>query len=213
VKTVQFSARGGIVAMTAADAQSKAQELDKCLEIALANRAFEIDLVWKRTLVFWGFVAVLFIGIVQAIDKSRALTVALVSLGGVFSLVWTLVSRGSKSWQESWEIKSANFLQERYNRTGLFRRASGPRAGVIWTMRSQPYSPSRLLIALSDFALLFWVGLLGYMLHLETVFPLIANLKARGVSLVVGFSVLYGVYVLIFCRSREGDASGALREK
>jgi hypothetical protein len=186
------------------------ERIDKCLEISLANRAFEIDLLWKRTLVFWGFVAVLFVGVAQSVDKWRSLAVALTGLGVVFSLIWSLVNRGSKSWQESWEIKSVQFFDERYSYTNLFRRATGPQTGIFRLLRSRPYSPSRLLIAISDFSFIFWLTLLLYLMPLEQLCPGAANIKANASLLFALVTLAYTIYVLIACRSRVGDASGSL---
>ena len=37
--------------------EERRERLEKCLEIVLDNRRFEIDLLWKRNTAFWLFVA------------------------------------------------------------------------------------------------------------------------------------------------------------
>ena len=83
------------------------QELFK---LAAENRQLEIELLWKRTTIFWGFNTALFVGVAAAMEHPR-LPLVLSSLGIVFSLIWTLSNRASKAWQESWEIKSEIFSQ------------------------------------------------------------------------------------------------------
>jgi len=190
---------------------SDRERIEKCLEIALDNRKFEIDLLWRRTLVFWGFVAVLFVAVAQAAGKSQRLAMVLAILGVVFSFIWSLVNRGSKSWQENWEIKCVQFFKERYHYEGVFRRARIPQDGtVVPPLQSRAYSPSRLLIALSDFSVIFWVGLSLYFVPFEQIFPGAQIVKANAGLAFAIVSALYAVYVWLACRSREGDASGAL---
>jgi hypothetical protein len=71
-----------------------------------------MDLVWKRTAVFWVFAAEIFVAVVAALQQGwPRLSVALSLTGVVFSLTWTLANRGSRSWQESWELKAERFLE------------------------------------------------------------------------------------------------------
>lgn len=175
--------------------------LDKSLEIAIDNRKLEIELLWRRTLVFWGFIAALFVavGTLKAYDPQ--LTIVLSSMGIVFSFIWSLVNRASKSWQESWEIKAKQIFDERYqSQSGLYKRLEGNQDGVFPWLRPSKFSVSRLLIILSDYLALFWTGLTVYLVardQLETWLPK----GALGISFTV-FSVLYIVYAWLACRSR-----------
>jgi hypothetical protein len=75
--------------------------------------------------------------------------------GFVCSLAWTLVNRGSKYWQENWEQKVEVIEPEvvgvLFGKQEL-REHKGPFSGFR-------FSVSRLTIALSDFAVLVWIGL------------------------------------------------------
>lgn len=134
-------------------------KLKRALEISLDNRKFEIELLWRRTLVFWGFVAALFVGVAAARERSLKLAIAMGALGVVFSIIWSLVNRGSKSWQESWEIKAQRYFSKLYGEEHLFERALGDQGGVFFLLQPRQYSLSRLLMALSDLTAAFWIGL------------------------------------------------------
>ena len=142
--------------------EQRKELLDRCLDVALANRRFEIQLLWQRTIVFWGFVLALFAGVASIIDKHPRLAAVLALTGVMFSTLWTLVNRGSRSWQESWEEKAADYMQRRYGYGGLagtlfYRRMNPNPAFGLW--RGRRYSVSGLLVALSDLVLLFWLAL------------------------------------------------------
>jgi hypothetical protein len=80
------------------------------LKRAWANRDFEIDKFWTRSAYFWGFIVLIFgayITVTTGKHASKAenmhLDLYLILLGGIFSVAWLLVIKGSKRWQESWE--------------------------------------------------------------------------------------------------------------
>src|SRR5579862_2464549 len=78
----------------------------KYFDVAADVRKFEIGLFWQRSLFFWGFIAAAFVGYVaipKATGEQPRLGVA--CFGLVCSVAWTLLNRGSKYWQESWEKK------------------------------------------------------------------------------------------------------------
>jgi len=163
-----------------------AQELFK---LAAENRQFEIELLWKRTTIFWGFSAALFIGVATVIEHSPQLSFVLSSLGIVFSWIWTLSNRASKAWQESWEIKSSLFYRE-FNPTediDVYTRVD-PNSEV-----QKIYSVSQLLIMLSDFVVIFWLGMCVYL------FPLLALENLLKTFPAVDLSKHSGVIFFVFC--------------
>jgi hypothetical protein len=195
--------------------QERKERLERCIEIALENRKLEIDLVWKRTAVFWVFVAAIFLAVIAAAEhRWSGLSIALSLTGVVFSLIWTLVNRGSRSWQESWELKAEHFLEARYGPTGLLGgrwERGGPRFLTLhsgfFTLRPRHYSVSGLLVALSDFVLIFWICLVVYMAQ-SALPPLLHDHLARlgavdKTRLLMIGTLVYCAYVLIWCRSRS----------
>ncbi|MCG5496036.1 hypothetical protein, partial [Ectothiorhodospira variabilis] len=71
------------------------KKLEKAFEVAADNRKFEIDMFWKRTVVFWGFVAALFIGIATTAQKIPLMAFGLSVVSVVFSLTRLGKSPGS----------------------------------------------------------------------------------------------------------------------
>lgn len=81
----------------------------EALKIILDARRHEIDLVWKRGLFFWGFVALAAAGTGHALtDGATHLYLAMVTsgLGAAASFASYLVARGSKRWQVIWELRA-----------------------------------------------------------------------------------------------------------
>jgi hypothetical protein len=74
--------------------------------IAFQTRQFEIDLLWKRSLFFRGFIGASFVAIASLKKEQPVLALLISGFGLVCSLSWTLVDRGSKYWQEHWESKA-----------------------------------------------------------------------------------------------------------
>lgn len=161
---------------------------------AVRSREFEIELFWKRSLFFWGFIGATFIGFVGA-RAAPKLAVVIASFGLVSSAVWTLANRGSKYWYESWETKVE---AEEPQVTGpLFARQELPQQKSVW-LGAQRYSVSRLLIALSDYVTVFWLAIVAYevvVILRPTALPgLVCDLAA------VSWALVSCIYVLVVCR-------------
>jgi hypothetical protein len=131
---------------------------EKRLQIAIETRAFEIELFWKRSIFFWGFISVALVGYATLRSTSSDLALVISCFGMVCSAAWTLLNRGSKYWQENWETKVHD---EEWNVLGspLFgEQEDVQRKGFGW-LQARKYSVSKLLIALSDYVLFMWLGL------------------------------------------------------
>jgi hypothetical protein len=80
----------------------------EALRQALDIRKFEIDLYWKRATYFWTFIGAAFAAyfVLPKDGEPRVLepTYAVTCLGFLFSLAWYFVNRGSKAWQQNWEM-------------------------------------------------------------------------------------------------------------
>jgi hypothetical protein len=138
------------------------------LEVALKAREREIDLLWSRSLMFWGFVAAAFAGTAYALNGGRRnFAFVLSCFGFACASLWTLANRGSRFWFLNWERKVEEY--ERAVIGSVFanpiaedriekRSAKYPQARVWWSARR--YSPSRLVIALSDFVVGVWGALI-----------------------------------------------------
>lgn len=148
---------------------------------------FELDLFWKRSLFFWGFIAAAFVAY-TAKQLSAPLQAAIASFGFVCSSVWTLVNRGSKYWYVNWEEK---VIEAELPVTGPLYGNPVPEKESGGWLRGRRLSPSKLVIALSDFVALLWLGLL-----IEKSVVLVSTLAdwKEWLTLVfVVFSLVYGV--------------------
>lgn len=191
------------------------ERLEKSLEIAIENRQFEIDLLWKRATLFWGFIAALFIAVAALYkdNTNEGLVFVLCLVGIVFSLVWTLANRGSKSWQESWEIKADFFFEERYNYKQFYDRITDDFEndawlkkvrGLITGKRPAKYSLSRLLIALSDVTVLFWVAASIFFANKICEWRII-SIEDKKILVIILAAIFFLsiLYIFISCRSGE----------
>lgn len=121
------------------------------------TRKFEIELFWKRSLFFWGFIASAFImlGVFSAPERNNAnFKIAIAFFGLAGSIAWALVNRGSKYWQENWEQQLID-IEEHI--TGRLFTDKKPRVKKGMWLSSRRYSPSKLTIALSDYVVVVWI--------------------------------------------------------
>jgi hypothetical protein len=170
-------------------------------KIAIETRNFEIELYWKRSLFFWGFIATAFIGYGSLIvGKQPNLAFAVACFGVICSLCWTLVNRGSKYWQEHWEAKVTDF-ECKLGDIDLFRAEDKLDDTKSKWLGAKKFSVSRISIALSDFTLVVWSGLVIERL-LNLLFSdieLSTELKIYTLSSII---FLYVFLILRECKSK-----------
>jgi hypothetical protein len=70
------------------------ERMKKSFEVSVDTRKFEIDLFWKRSFFFWGFISAAFVG--YAALRPSELRIVMACFGMVCSCAWSLVNRGSK---------------------------------------------------------------------------------------------------------------------
>lgn len=175
----------------------------KKYDVALATRNFEIELFWKRSLFFWGFIASAFVGYATLVKDKPALAVLISCFGFVCSVAWSLVNRGSKYWQENWESIVADNESEI---TGeLFNYRAQQQKKGFW-LTSRKFSVSKVTIALSDFTVIIWASLMGY--HFFKAIPSMVNITPNSVAIIaIVFTVLFTVVMI--CAGRSSDASNS----
>lgn len=167
---------------------------EKRLEVALQTRAFEIELFWKRSIFFWGFISVAFAGYGAFRAAHSDLAIVVACFGLVCSTAWTLLNRGSKYWQEAWEQKVERY---EYVITGRVFSVQEPvEAKGLW-LQARRYSVSKLLIALSDYVLFIWAVLV---LGEDYEFAAHFTLSVKDVAIAAfGFvSVVYAALLLVY---------------
>lgn len=164
----------------------------KRFEVAIQIRNFEIELFWKRSIFFWGFIASAFVGYAALRNSSPDLAVLIACFGMVCSCAWTLLNRGSKYWQESWETKVERFEP---GVTGkLFSEEEPIQEQKGCWLRARKFSVSKLAIALSDYVFLLWLSLVVTEIVRKYAPTYTGTLKSYGPAL---FAVLSFVYVLL----------------
>jgi hypothetical protein len=131
-------------------------------KILVDTRKFEIENFWKRTVFFWGAIAILLAGYFNA-KNSENFLVFVSYLGFFYNLIFSLSLRGSKYWQEHWEF--ASVIYERALKIRLFRwklkdRIYTDNKSVFFPLRPQKISVSKLTMILSDITLFLWVILI-----------------------------------------------------
>ncbi|WP_165748442.1 hypothetical protein [Cellulophaga sp. Z1A5H] len=130
--------------------------LEKAYERAWANRDFEINKFWTRAAYFWGFIVLIFGGLITLLTSEHnestvnlRLDLYLVALGLIFSLAWYLVILGSKSWQENWEAHIDH----------LENFVSGPIYKTIHYKGKRFYSVSKINEILALLVIIMWLAL------------------------------------------------------
>jgi hypothetical protein len=87
--------------------------LKAAYEKAWDARKFEIDNYWKRATYFWTFLVPAFAGYFAVVNSdsykkedpyAHFELFVIICIGFVISVAWSLVNKGSKSWQRHWEI-------------------------------------------------------------------------------------------------------------
>jgi hypothetical protein len=177
-------------------------------EYAADTRKFEIDLFWRRSLFFWGFIAAAFVAYAAAVNadhRDNDLVLAISSFGIICSVAWTLANRGSKFWQNAWEAKLET-LEDDVLGTSLFKAKYTPRKSELhywgpWSKTSH-FSVSRLAIALSDFTLGVWI-VLGCKAIPGIKWPPCIN----GAFWIPTITAFYAIAMLYFGRSSKDDES------
>lgn len=98
------------------------------LQIALDNRAFEIQLFWQRSNYFMVLMTALGVGVFAIKDVKYAIIISIFAT--ITSWLWYKTNLGSKFWQESWEVEVVNLSKEQNIRA--FKR---PTSEVIEQVR------------------------------------------------------------------------------
>lgn len=158
------------------------------LQIALDNRAFEIQLFWQRTNYFLVLITALGIGVFTV--KDNWFSILLSILGFTSSFLWFRTNLGSKFWQESWEIEVELLAKEQGIRS-FKKKLPIIKDQVMTSLRDgkknqeksfyrkwidgltlKKYSVTQHMITLSLISTLLWVIIFAtFMLRICSCFP------------------------------------------
>lgn len=137
--------------------------LQSALKRAVETRCFEIELYWKRATYFWAFQAIAGGALSLLFKDGNIISPALLPIpciiGIISALAALLTAKGSKFWQENWEMHVdmlENALNERVTQV------------ILWKDDVQ-FSVSRVNEDLIKFVLYGWS--IGLVISLANLFP------------------------------------------
>lgn len=173
----------------------------KLLEMAVQIRNFEIDLFWKRSLFFWGFISAAFVAYAALRTHSPELGLVVACFGVVCSCAWTLLNPGSKYWQESWEQKVGRLAQSKEEKDLFVTEEDVLDKG--WWLTARKYSVTKLVIAFSDYIFLLWLFLLGTETFSYFTPRVIDQLRPIGVIAFIVLTAISTTLILTCCRKSQ----------
>ncbi len=165
-------------------------------QVALQTRQLEIDLFWKRSLFFWGFISAAFIAIGALKEQEPILSLLLSGFGLVCSVSWSLVNRGSKYWQEQWESK---IEKEEKDVTGPLFKTREKEQDKGWWLGGRQYSVSKVTIAVSDYVAVVWFCI--FLRQAWICWGLFQPARCKLVSVLCAMPFVYLALLLGFGRS------------
>jgi lipopolysaccharide export LptBFGC system permease protein LptF len=173
------------------------------LQEARENRRFEIELYWKRAGYFWVFISATFGGY-AALQIHEIIAFLLACLGFIFSLAWYFVNRGSKFWQENWELH-VDLLENSFAGP-IYKTVVQRSESTFWKLNGPyPFSVSKINQLLSVFVIFFWCALLGRSFGI--VWGVQSEIPPRLLVLVLS-AFTAAAAIVLWCAGRTRDSSG-----
>jgi SAM-dependent methyltransferase len=172
----------------------------KAFDIAHDNRKFEIEMLWKRSVFYWGFIAAAFVGYAASEKLNSIMSIIFCAFGFMCSVAWAAGNRGSKYWQEYWENKVVLF-QNRI--TGdIFIDHFPLKPGFFSQFSARRFSVSKLIMGISDFTILTWLTILFYK-ALKYANVLNDPIPGYVYSIAIGMTILYSIYLVLNCKTED----------
>lgn len=174
------------------------------LKISNDTRKFEIELFWKRSLFFWGFIASAFIAFVTSYKSNPILSFVIANFGLVCSIAWTLTNRGSKFWQENWE---QCVTENEDDIVGSLFKDVKPRLEKdgFW-LSARRFSVSKLTIALSDYVAVLWFFISSYMIITILNIEITISTNTKVLSLTF-FTLIWIILTFHFSKGRSVNSN------
>jgi hypothetical protein len=178
----------------------------EALKQALDIRKFEIELYWKRATYFWVFIGAAmtaYFALTNSVGsnsgglKNTEAVYFVTCLGLVFSVAWYFVNRGSKAWQENWELH-VDLLEDAVMGP-LYKSILRSREYCFWRLnRAYGFSVSKINHILSLFVIVMWLILTG-----SVLVPLLSNFypcaQDRSWTVVAITVATLGTLISLFC--------------
>lgn len=156
-------------------------------------RDFEIKNLWQRSVFLAGFIGLLFTGYGTVINKMidyigssiillNLIVLAICLLGFVFSILWTMMAKGSKAWYEVYERKIELFEDKleicdlyKYNIKKNDNAKDLEINDFLLSTKAGAYSVSKINILIGIVLLIIWSVL--FLIHLIILIYLLCNTK------------------------------------
>lgn len=183
-------------------------KLEKLLELSIEQRKFAIEHYWNRANYFWLFVAAFFVAYVGTLpdnkgccggsnDSQLEFVNLLVCVGGLFSSIcWYMANRGSKYWQENWELH-INTISKKLGKP-IFQILMNPKKHWYNGLSYYPYSFTRVNLFLNIVIILIWGVLLGRhiydMLELDFLTCYCLRILVTTLFIVAAVSAIYVIH-------------------
>ena len=176
------------------------------LEEARANRKLEIDLYWRRAAYFWVFIAAAFGGY-STLQGRQTVAFLIACLGLIFSLAWYFVNRGSKFWQQNWELH-VDLLEDEIAGPIYKTVIQRTECNFFNLNGAYPFSVSKINQLLSLFVTIAWLILI--VRSLVIVWEITVNIPPR---LSTGLLLLctLGAVIVLACFGRTEDPSTKIK--
>ena len=180
------------------DVLPESKKYESAYKSAHENRKFEIELFWRRSIFYWGFIIAAATGFVATFDNKYSIIFSW--FGFVCSIAWSAGNRGSKYWQQYWEDK-VNKLQY-YSVGNIFFDRNPKNIEKDSQFSPRRISVSKLTIALSDYVCFIWF-LMASFVTLKAFVNMESNFILKGVIAIAIGTILYTLYFLRKCESED----------
>ena len=182
---------------------------NQALMEARENRKFEIELYWKRAGYFWVFIALTFAGY-ASLQTHPILAFLTACSGFVFSLAWYFVNRGSKQWQENWELH-VDLLEDEI--AGPIYKTVVQRSPTRFCALNGPYpfSVSKINQLLSLYVTIVWLALIGRIFTIVWGIPVDISPQTTTVAISM-FTLAIAIVLACFGRTREADRNVSIEK-
>ncbi len=186
-------------------------------------RDFEIKNLWQRSIFLAGFIGLFFTGygkiIFEMLDNSKhkdelnLIALAICLLGFVFSILWTMMAKGSKAWYEVYERKIIFFendlgIPQNYKYNIKNNDRVEPYVNCcLFSTKSGPYSVSKINIIIGILLQAIWFVLF--------VFHAIFHFINIDILTIVVIALITSFIVILICalKNKIGTKSNTLCKK
>ncbi len=163
---------------------------DKMLDL----RKFEIENFWKRALFFWGALAIVLLAYSKN-ELGLEYQPIIAFIGFLYNIIFSLSLRGSKYWQEHWEVMATEY--ENKNNFSLVNEANYKPDFKSFFTHPYRFSVSKLTMLLSDITALMW-----FMLWVKDIISFVfndqLNVNDFSCAYVILFHIIIASYVILF---------------